>query len=93
MLYFLAILLPPAAVLFAGGRPMQALLNTGLTLLGWIPGVIHAFLVVGEHKADKRADRMFEKQQEAQLKADEARARAELKRAEAEEKRARKAGN
>jgi len=57
MLYFLAIILPPVAVLMAGGRPFQALLNCGLTLLGWIPGVIHAFLVIGEHKADKRAER------------------------------------
>lgn len=57
MLYFLAIVLPPLAVFLAGGRPMQALLNLVLTLLGWIPGVIHAFLVVGEHKADKRAER------------------------------------
>jgi len=58
MLYFLAILLPPVAVFLAGGRPMQALLNLVLTLLGWIPGVIHAFLVVGEYKADKRAERV-----------------------------------
>lgn len=75
MLYFLAILLPPVAVLLAGGRPMQALLNLGLTVLGWIPGVIHAFLVVGEYKADKRAERMTDRQikaakrqQEDQLK-------------------------
>ena len=60
MLYFLAILLPPLAVLMAGGRPFQGLLNVGLTILGWIPGVIHAFLVVGEHKADKRAKRQAE---------------------------------
>ena len=58
MLYFLAILLPPVAVFLAGGRPMQALLNLVLTLLGWIPGVIHVFLVVGEYKADKRAERV-----------------------------------
>ena len=65
MLYFLAILLPPLAVFLAGGRPVQALLNLGLTLLGWIPGVIHAFLVVGEYKADKRADRMADRQAKA----------------------------
>lgn len=57
MLYFLAILLPPLAVFLAGGRPFQALLNVVLTLLGWIPGVVHAVMVVNEHKADKRAER------------------------------------
>lgn len=54
MLYFLAIILPPLAVLLTG-RPFQAILNFFLTLLGWIPGVIHAVLVVNEHKADQRA--------------------------------------
>jgi len=54
MLYFLAIVLPPLAVLLTG-RPFQALLNVILTLLGWIPGVVHAVLVVNEHKADQRA--------------------------------------
>lgn len=57
MLYLLAIVLPPFAVLLTG-RPGQALLNLLLTVLGWIPGVIHAMLVVSEHKANKRTDRM-----------------------------------
>jgi uncharacterized membrane protein YqaE (UPF0057 family) len=54
MLYLLAILLPPAAVLFVG-KPFQALLNLILTLIFYIPGVIHAVLVVKDAKADKRA--------------------------------------
>lgn len=53
MLYLLAILLPPVAVL-AVGKPFQALINVGLTLLLWIPGVIHALLVVNNHYADVR---------------------------------------
>ena len=57
MRYFLAILLPPLAVLFCG-KPVQFLLNILLTLLGWIPGVIHALLVVNTHLADKRADKI-----------------------------------
>lgn len=57
-MYFVAILLPPLAVLMAG-KPMQALLNCLLTLFFWIPGVIHAFMVVNEYKADKRQDRML----------------------------------
>lgn len=56
MMYLLAILLPPVAVLVAG-RPMQALINLILTLLFFIPGAIHAVLVVNEHKADKRMER------------------------------------
>lgn len=56
-MYLLAIFLPPIAVLLCG-KWFQAILNFLLCLLLFIPGVIHAFLVVGEHKADKRAVRM-----------------------------------
>ena len=57
MLYFLAILLPPLAVLFCG-KPVQFLLNLVLTLLFWLPGVVYAILVVNNHLADKRADKI-----------------------------------
>ena len=53
MLYILAFLLPPLAVLLCG-KPVQAFLNIFLSLLFWFPGVIHAILVVHEHYADKR---------------------------------------
>ena len=53
MRYFLAIVLPPLAVLLCG-KPIQFVLNILLTLLGWIPGVVHAILVVNSHLADKR---------------------------------------
>jgi uncharacterized membrane protein YqaE (UPF0057 family) len=56
MLYLLAIILPPLAVLLTG-RPFQALLNLLLTMLLWIPGVIHAILIVNEHKANQRAEK------------------------------------
>lgn len=56
MLYFLAIILPPVAVLLSG-KPIQALLNLFLTLLGWIPGVIHALFVVSSAKADRRVEK------------------------------------
>ena len=58
MLYFLAMVLPPLAVLFTG-RKTAAILNIPLTLAGWLPGVLHAVLVVNEHKADQRARRDF----------------------------------
>ena len=57
MRYFLAIILPPVAVLFCG-KPIQFVLNILLTLFFWIPGVIHAILVVNSHLADKRADKI-----------------------------------
>jgi len=58
MLYLVAIILPPVAVLMVG-KPVQALLNIFLTLLFWIPGMIHALLVVGNHYADQRTNRII----------------------------------
>ena len=60
MLYLLSIIFPPIAVLMTG-RPFAALLNFFLCLLGWIPGVIHALLVVNEHKANQRSDKLATK--------------------------------
>ena len=57
MRYLLAILLPPVAVLVCG-RPVQALLNLVLTLCLWVPGMIHAILVVQAFHADRRAERI-----------------------------------
>ena len=59
MRYFLAIILPPLAVLLCG-KPVQFILNIFLTLLFWIPGVIHAILVVNSHLADKRAEKIVQ---------------------------------
>lgn len=42
----LAILLPPIAVALERGIGLSLLLNIVLTLLAWIPGAIHALLVV-----------------------------------------------
>ena len=39
MLYFVAMVLPPLAVLFTG-RKTAAILNIPLTLAGWLPGVL-----------------------------------------------------
>jgi len=51
--YFFCVVLPPLAVLMTG-RIASFLLSILLTLLGWIPGVIHACLVVNDH-AEQRA--------------------------------------
>ena len=53
MRYLFAILLPPLAV-FLCGKPVQGIISIFLTLLFWIPGVIHALFVVHSHLADKR---------------------------------------
>ncbi|HLZ28385.1 MAG TPA: YqaE/Pmp3 family membrane protein [Chloroflexota bacterium] len=58
MLYLLAVVLPPLAVLLCG-KPFQALLSIPLTLLGWAPGVIHALFVVQNHYADERSRRLI----------------------------------
>jgi uncharacterized membrane protein YqaE (UPF0057 family) len=57
-MYLIALLLPPLAVLMAG-KPVQAGLNCLLTICLWVPGVIHAFAVVSERKAEIRQKRML----------------------------------
>ena len=57
-MYLVAVLLPPLAVLLVG-KPFQAILNLILTLLFYVPGLIHAIFVVHNHYADKRQDRML----------------------------------
>jgi uncharacterized membrane protein YqaE (UPF0057 family) len=53
MLYLLAVLCPPAAVLFTG-KPGQAAANVGLTLLLYFPGLAHALSVVGQYRVQRR---------------------------------------
>jgi uncharacterized membrane protein YqaE (UPF0057 family) len=55
MLYLIAILFPPLAVLLCG-KPFQAMLNLFLCLLLWLPGLIHACLVVSQYHADCRSN-------------------------------------
>lgn len=57
MLFLLAIVCPPLAVLFTG-KPIQAILNLVLTLIFWIPGVIHAMFIVLDHKNKKRLNQL-----------------------------------
>lgn len=58
-MYFIAILLPPLAVLLSG-KPFQAILNFILTLFGWLPGAIHAVLVVKDKKDNQRMKKQAE---------------------------------
>ena len=63
MLYLLAVIFPPAAVLMVG-KPVQALLNLVLCLL-YIPALIHALMVVSSHKAEQRQKALILVQQAA----------------------------
>jgi uncharacterized membrane protein YqaE (UPF0057 family) len=62
----LAILFPPAAVLICG-KPFQAFLNVLLTLCFWIPGIVHAILVVNGRNADRRQKELLLAQANAAL--------------------------
>ena len=50
--YFFCIVLPPVAVLMTGRVGVCSQLV--LTLLGWIPGIIHACLVVNDYHEETR---------------------------------------
>jgi uncharacterized membrane protein YqaE (UPF0057 family) len=58
MHYLFAIICPPLAVL-ACQKPTQALLNLILTLCFWIPGMIHAMMVVKSHRDERRLFRLI----------------------------------
>ncbi len=45
LMILLTILFPPVPVALKEGIGTQLLLNVLLTLVGWLPGVIHAFWV------------------------------------------------
>jgi uncharacterized membrane protein YqaE (UPF0057 family) len=55
MRYLLAVLFPPGAVLLCG-TVVQALLNLLLTMCFWVPGAIHACVIVQRHTAETRGD-------------------------------------
>ena len=49
----LAILLPPVGVFFTVGLGLQFWLNILLTLLGYIPGIVHAVWIIA-HRSGRR---------------------------------------
>lgn len=51
----LSVLLPPLAVALNRGISSAFLINVVLTLIGWIPGVIHAFYVNSKPKVSTEA--------------------------------------
>jgi len=58
MHYFFCILLPPLAVLTTG-RIGVFILSIILTILGWIPGVIFAILIVNKFYGDRKHREML----------------------------------
>lgn len=67
MLYLLAVLLPPVAVILKG-KPIQALLNLLLTICFYVPGIIHAWIVINGANKDKRMKQQAKLIAEAQNK-------------------------
>ncbi|CZR55977.1 probable RIC1 protein [Phialocephala subalpina] len=51
--YLVAIFIPPLAVFLKRGCAADFLINILLTILGWIPGVIHAWWVISKHDPAK----------------------------------------
>ena len=50
--YVLSIVVPPVGVFLTYGVGTQLFINIGLTLLGWVPGVIHALWAVSKFPGD-----------------------------------------
>lgn len=57
MLYLVALIFPPLAVLMAN-KPLEALLNCIFCLFFWIPGIIHALLVSSNYYSDQRIKKL-----------------------------------
>ena len=56
----LAVLLPPVGVFMAFGVGSTLFINIGLTLLGWIPGIIHAvWAIVKQDKARSLGESVY----------------------------------
>jgi len=53
MRYFLCFICPPLAI-FTTGKMGSFVLNIILTLFLWVPGIIHAILVVNKFYEDRR---------------------------------------
>ena len=50
LLYFLALFIPPVPVFLKRGCGADVLINVCLWILGWIPGVIHAWYIISRNE-------------------------------------------
>ena len=57
-MYFFAFVLPPLSV--ARVKPQAIFANIVLTILGWVPGIVHALILIKERQDNKRTDRIVE---------------------------------
>ncbi|KUI55632.1 Plasma membrane proteolipid 3 [Cytospora mali] len=48
--YIVAIFLPPLAVFFKRGCGADFIINIGLTILGWLPGLLHAWWIISKYE-------------------------------------------
>jgi uncharacterized membrane protein YqaE (UPF0057 family) len=55
ILIILAVFLPPLAVFLMVGLGRDFWINLILTLLGWLPGMVHAIYLIGARSAAVRA--------------------------------------
>ena len=55
--YFFCVVFPPLAVLLTA-RVGSFFLSILLTIAGWVPGVIHAILVVNDYHEEMRTERL-----------------------------------
>ncbi|TPX47514.1 hypothetical protein SeLEV6574_g02642 [Synchytrium endobioticum] len=46
LLFILAFVLPPVAVFMVQGPSLSLCLNVILCIMGWLPGVIHAWVII-----------------------------------------------
>jgi uncharacterized membrane protein YqaE (UPF0057 family) len=58
--YVLAVVLPPAGVFLTYGIGTTFLINIGLTVLGYVPGIIHAVWAIAKH--DEKLQREIDQQ-------------------------------
>jgi uncharacterized membrane protein YqaE (UPF0057 family) len=56
--YAFGVLVPPVGVFLTYGVSVTLLINILLTLLGWVPGIIHAVWAIAKHdeKINQQAD-------------------------------------
>jgi len=52
----LGVLLPPLGIFLTFGIGPTLFINIGLTLLGWVPGSIHAVWAIAKHEEAKRQE-------------------------------------
>ncbi|GAA5417984.1 hypothetical protein Pryu01_03062 [Paraliobacillus ryukyuensis] len=65
---FWAIVFPPVAVLMCK-KPFQSFIALLLTICVWVPGIIYAWGIVSDYKADKRMMKQVEYQHDLEQKA------------------------